>query len=157
VKRARGFTLIELMVALAIVGMIATVAVPALRSRSGARATAQQLASIYEAAREAAIARGTSADVLLDLPNGVYYVVTEARPGRPADTIRKGQLGLPGGARLASQPTRALHPVVDGRVVTTFDALGRARGADVVVADDRGRHAVVVTDPWTGASRVQAP
>jgi prepilin-type N-terminal cleavage/methylation domain-containing protein len=144
----RGFTLVELLVALVIIGMIAAVAVPALSARGGAAATAKQLVSLYGVAREVAISRGASAEAVLDLSSGALVIATVGRPGRPADTVRRAALALSPSVRLASSAARL------GPARVTFDPLGRARGDDVVIADGKGRHRVV-TDPWTGAARVE--
>jgi prepilin-type N-terminal cleavage/methylation domain-containing protein len=147
-RSTRGFTLLELLVVLVIVGMLAAVAVPALRARGGAAASAKQLVSFYAVAREVAISRGAPADAVLDLSTGSFFVAAAGRQGAPTDTLRRATLPLPEGARLASRTAR-------GRLArVTFDALGRARGDAVVIADASGRHAVV-TDPWTGAARVE--
>jgi type II secretion system protein H len=143
-----GFTLVELLVALVIIGMIAGVAVPTLRGRGGSTTeAAKELASIYETAREIAITRGRATLAEVDLARGSYRVLTEHQPGRPTDTLRRGTLALPGNASLSSRSARG------GLARMSFDPLGRAHGDDVVLADGKSRHQVV-TDPWTGDARV---
>ena len=143
-----GFTLVELLVALVIIGMIATVAVPALRARGGSTTdAAKELASIYETTREIAITRRRGAVAEIDLARGSYRVLTEHEAGRPSDTLRRGTLALPGDARVSSRSARG------GRARMNFDPLGRAHGDDVVLVDGKGRYQVVA-DPWTGSARV---
>jgi type II secretion system protein H len=143
-----GFTLIELLVALVIIGMIATVAVPALRARGGsAGEAAKELASIYETTRETAIARGRAAVAEIELTRGSYRVLAQREPDRPADTLRQGTLALPTSARLSSRAARG------ERARMSFDPLGRAHGDDVVITDGKARYQVVA-DPWTGSARV---
>lgn len=143
-----GFTLIELLITLVIIGMLAAVAVPALRARSGsATGAAKELASVYERAREVAITRARSAVVETDLSDGSYRVLVEDQPGQGGDTVRTGTLALPVGARLSSRPARSR------RARMRFDALGRADGDEVVVT--RGTDRVeVVANPWTGTAGV---
>jgi type II secretion system protein H len=149
-RTRRGFTLVELLVALVIVGLIGAVAVATLRARGGgSAAVAKELATVYESAREIAIRRGRPAEVQIDLADGSYCVLLEARAARWADTARAGVLGLGPDARLAARAARS------GRAHMRFDALGRAHGDVIVIADGRSRHEVVA-DPWTGATRIAA-
>ena len=145
--RARpAFTLLELLVVIVIIGVLAAVAAPALRRRGGADAAAQELASVYEAARERALSRGTYVAVVLDLTTGSYRVLSARRPDAFTDTVRVGRLERRAGAALAGG--RA------GWARLSFDPLGRARGDRVTVADNDQRYEVVA-DAWTGAVRTR--
>lgn len=132
----RGLTLIELVVALALLGLLAAVAVPAIRSAaSDLPATANALAEVLERARALAVDRATVVHVGVDVTAGRYAV-------RGVGIADDGRLALPPGVRLGGG--RA------GRAVAAFGPLGQARCDPVEVA--RGAERMQVRcDPWSGA------
>jgi type II secretion system protein H len=146
--RRAGFTLVELLVVLAILGLAAAVAAPALRSldRTGARDGADAVAALYTEASNAAVRRGAPVTVRLDLSGGTYVVLARASAGGVAETVRAGTLSLSADERLTGGD--------DGWATVTFDPFGRARGDRVVVARGDERYEVTAA-PWTGAVDVR--
>lgn len=139
-RRRLGFTLIELVVVLMIVGIAGAMVVPAFAGRRDAETAASELAAIYRAAREAAADRAVVVTVTVDLRSGRYEVVTDPAERAAAQTLRTGTLRMSAGVRLGDAGA--------GWAVTSFDPFGRARGRSVLVRDGEELYEVSA-DPWT--------
>lgn len=113
-----GFTLIELVVALAVAAILAAVAVPALvlaQGPSAAAVGAQRLALVLRSAQARACAGGCAVDVVVDRRDGSYEVRVPAEgddgcvaergslapasvdSNYPGDTVRFAETGFPCG------------------------------------------------------------
>lgn len=140
-RRASGFTLIELVVVLAIVGIVASVVAPAIR-RVGAADPSDGAASLASALAKTgalAVRRGAPATLQLELATGAYAIVGAAARGG-GDTVITGAVRL-GDARLVGGR--------DGWATVTFDAVGRARG-DRLAIEQGDRRSTIAADAWTG-------
>ena len=145
--RARtGFTLVEVMVVIAIVGVAVGVTVPALRDLAatdplaqGASATTQLLAR----ARQTAVERAATVRVSLH-PASRRYTVRALTAGTAADSVASDSLALPDGMTIDETAAR---------LAVTFAPTGEARG-DTLVLRWQGRIATIVLDPWTGDAHV---
>jgi general secretion pathway protein H len=145
--RGGGFTLIELVVVLAIIGLAASVVAPAFR-RLGqdARTTADALTATYAAARRAATERGVAVTLVIETATGQFLGMTDPAPGLPRDTVASGALPFAAGTHLDGG-----H---EGWAVVTFDALGRGRGDRVTLIQGEQRYDIRV-DPWTATAVVR--
>lgn len=113
-----GFTLMEVVLALTIVGMLAVLAVPYVRASSGVtalKARANEIASLLRRDRNMALHLGRDSIVLVDADGG---------------TLRSGLLGqsiaVPGNIKVSLVPDRASG--------VTFAANGSSSGASIVLA-----------------------
>jgi prepilin-type N-terminal cleavage/methylation domain-containing protein len=141
-----GFTLIELIVVLAIIGLAATVVAPAFRRLTGdARTTTDAITTLYAGASRAAHVRRVPVSVAIETATGRFTTLTDPAPGTPRDTIETGTLALAPGARLTGGR--------DGWTLVSFDAHGGARGSTIGIIEEHGNYDVQV-DPWTAEAVV---
>jgi type II secretion system protein H len=145
-RARRGFTLVEMMVVIAILAVMAAVSVPAIRDLraidpldQGASVAITLLARV----RQTAVERATPVRVVVD-PVGLRYWVRALRTGAAPDSVIADTLMLPADVTLDA---------TTARLTITFSPAGEARG-DALVLRWRGRAAAVVADPWTGDAHV---
>ncbi|HYT05179.1 MAG TPA: prepilin-type N-terminal cleavage/methylation domain-containing protein [Gemmatimonadales bacterium] len=137
--RCRGFTLAEIVVVLALLGIIAAVAVPAFtRLDAGDDATraAGDVVRVLHAARLAALEHAGAATVLVDPASGHYWVTLGDSGGGAAS----GAFAMPPGVTLLGPEPRAQF---------LFQPTGAAAG-DSLFLKGPARTAVVTVARWTG-------
>jgi prepilin-type N-terminal cleavage/methylation domain-containing protein len=145
--RVAGFTLIELVVVLAIIGLAATVVVPAFRRLNrDARTATDAITALYASASRAAHVRRLPVIVVIETATGRFTTLTHPAPGTPRDTIESGVLPLAPGARLTGG--------TDGWAQISFDSHGGARGPTIGIIQEQQSYEVQV-DPWTAEAVVR--
>jgi prepilin-type N-terminal cleavage/methylation domain-containing protein len=161
-RRAGGFTFIELLAVLVIVGILSVLILPRLPSSSDARSlreAARQLLVASRYAHEFALTHRAPCRLVIDPEKGIYhldYLVDDGEHAGeyvplPLDEVKAERLGKglafgkidvePGGYRQ------------DVGTTITFDPDGQADGAVVEVTNGRGSYWVVIT-PNTGRAEV---
>ncbi|MCA1580586.1 MAG: GspH/FimT family pseudopilin [Acidobacteria bacterium] len=163
---ARGFTAVELVVVLAIVGIVAAVAIPALSRtlrRSQFRSAAREIQTSLLAARMRAVRRNLPASVL----------VVPASASAPSHVLQTIEADTP--APTPTPQPSAQHAISSGSLVfltlpasnkITFDGNGRriapagAAAADIVVEGPTGagdRNQITIRTSPTGRVEVVTP
>ena len=141
-----GFTLVEMIVVLAILGVVAGVSVPAIRDLRAADPLAQatsETARLLARTRQTAVERAAAMRITLDPVSRRYRVRTLAGDAA-SDSVTADSLSLPDGVMFDKGA---------GRLTLSFAATGEARG-DTIILRWQDRVATVAVDPWTGDAHV---
>ncbi|MCR4265786.1 prepilin-type N-terminal cleavage/methylation domain-containing protein [Nitratireductor sp. ZSWI3] len=137
-RAIEGFTLVEMLVALAVLALVIGVSVPALRgnrSSGSTEAVAREIQMLLWRARVNAIAQGGNSTVLIDIPHGeVRYAVVDRTISIP-DTMTATLLT---GRELVA---------ADGEAALVFFPDGASSGAELRITDERGKRSSVLV-PW---------
>lgn len=137
----QGFSLVELMVVLAIVGLTTGLALPAVASAFGAGTETditEELATLLRSTHRMSIIRGSTIELYIDPSSGRWWI----RDRRDPERMAHGRLELDAGARLRAS---------SARVGYIFSPRGPVRSEPVTATTTTGRTVILSIDPWTGA------
>jgi type IV fimbrial biogenesis protein FimT len=118
IRRSQGFTVVELMIVLLLVGMITTLTLPKLRTSMrvrAVRAAGNELVLAHSAARSAALRFGRASQLHIDVPTARFWVDVDTSGTGVRDTVGFIHTLSDRGVQLASS-----------RAVLCFDARGLA-------------------------------
>ncbi|MCJ8191269.1 GspH/FimT family pseudopilin [Sphingomicrobium aestuariivivum] len=141
-RGSAGFTLVELMVVLVLLGLAATAVVLTLRPPDAARAEAVMLAGRIAALRDEAILRGLPTGLVLRQSD---FAFEQYRSGEwvPLDNNR-----FDGRSRFADGVTARVGGEAQG---LRFDNLGMPSAPTVFVLDDRGGRTATISIAANGS------
>ncbi len=129
-RRGKGFTLVEMLIVLTVMGVIAAVALPSLATAYRQRATrgaVDRLAMAHSLARATAIRFGRVAELHIDAANSRFWVEVDTSGTGIRDTV--GLINGPGG-QVTMSSNRSLL-CFDARGLTT--TRGVCESGDVLV------------------------
>ena len=158
-SRQQGFTLIELSIVILIIAIVARIAVPKIRSITGAElaATTRRLANATRYLYEEAALRGTVLSLNLDLDRQQYWVakLDEATGELVEDTdLLARRVVLPPGVWIADVVLPGVGKLAAGTAPTRFYPEGYADRSVIHLADSEGHAYTVRIDPIRGRGQV---
>lgn len=143
---ARGFTLIEIVVVISLLGVVAAVSVPAMLSgmrRSRVEELSSSMMQLVQTTRSAAANRATAATLTIDTERDRYWIETDS--GNGTVVIQSGVI----------EPKRALSGNEQRRRLSVrFSADGIASADSLRLRVD-GNAATISIDLWTGQPHVR--
>lgn len=117
-RRGDGFTLLELIIVLALVGLLLVVSIPALRDRAfddPLRAAGRKLIGYIDGVRNMAVREQQSYVLFIDLSgNRLWYQRESDLPASGVEVPEKGVLQLRGGVKLRDVWMKAAGTVREG-------------------------------------------
>ena len=141
-RRSSGFTLVEIVVVLVILGVSAAVVVPALRiitPADGVSVAAGEVAGVLRTARRTALERAMPVVVTIT-PGSGQYIVEGIEHADSVTSLASGAFSVGTGVTLGTSGPR---------MRVAFDRYGLAQADSLTVRGDEGS-AVVGVERWSG-------
>ena len=158
-KREAGFTLIELSIVVLIIAIVARIAIPRIRSVTGAEltATTRRLANTTRYLYEEAALRGTVLALYFDLDRQEYWVArTEEGTGtlvEDTDLLAR-RVVLSPDVHIVDVLVPGVGKFAQGLVPTRFYPEGYADASVVGLVDDEGHAYTLRIDPIRGRAEI---
>jgi prepilin-type N-terminal cleavage/methylation domain-containing protein len=154
-----GFTLIELSIVVLIIAIVARIAIPRLRSLTGAELTAatRRLANTTRYLYEEAALRGTVLTLYFDLDRQEYWVAhaEEDTGALVEDTdLLARRVTLPPDVRIAGVTVPGVGKFEQGLVPTRFYPEGYADRSVISLVDEEGHSYTLRIDPIRGRAEI---
>ena len=156
--RQRGFTLLELLLVLAILGMAATLLGPGLATLDspGFNAQTREATGLLNYARRMAVVQGTPASI--EFLSAAYDADDEARrdTGREPDPQQADIVGrwIGDNIDLSYRDSAGQDASVDRRILVTFYPEGGSTGGELIMQQE-SRLLTISVDPFSGRVQVQ--
>jgi len=150
-SRSRGFTLLELMMAVLVIALVLAVSYPSLSRGSAAlnlRTAGRDVLNVFRYAREKAVTEQTGMIVVVDRQK--QELVLSDRLG---EASRK--YALPARVRI-ERIALAGNEVVDGPMTVRFLPNGGSDSAEVLLRSENGQALRIISDPITGGTRIES-
>jgi general secretion pathway protein H len=153
---AAGFTLVEMILVIALLGLVLAIVLPRVGVAATAAAASRQLAGMMHALYLAAPATQKVHRLYLDLDERSYWAMTVESEGerQPRDPALTRRVMLPPEVRFRDAMTASQGKIAIGRAIIHFYPTGRTDRSVVHLMDDSHTTLTLVLNPLTGTVQI---
>lgn len=151
-----GFTLVELLVVIALVGMILTLAVPTTRDAmtvNNLKKASRQFIGLARELQADAVRNQLDHILVLNIPGASYYIVTADMTSEKEEDIKKNGKKLPSGVAILDMINPRNEKVADGEVRIKFGKNNVGPPLVLHLAEEEDRMTLVL-NPFLGITAV---
>ena len=152
----QGFTLVELLVVISLVGIILVMAVPVTRdilTASSLKKASRQLIGLERNLRMEAVRNQVDYILLLDIPGASYYVITSDMTPEKENDVKKNAKKFPAGVAVLDIINQKNEKVAEGVVKIKFGKNSICPPLVIHLAEDEDRMTLVI-NPFLGVTAV---